>query len=181
MTRQSVYGDEPWDERHDELQMRTRVFAREVEDALSASLHELLPGAPGDRLHMHYGIEEMFFVLSGTPIFCNGETEEQLASGDVVRCPEGREGLHTFKNPTGQPARILAVSSRRFPDVLVYPEDGVAWVATRNPDFPAPESDDKGIIARFDLPPRNEHLVPPFGYLRTRLRRDVTPPASPKR
>jgi len=68
MTRQSVYGDEPWDERHDELQMRTRVFAREVEDALSASLHELLPGAPGDRLHMHYGIEEMFFVLSGTPI-----------------------------------------------------------------------------------------------------------------
>lgn len=31
--------------------------------------------------------------------------------------------------------------------------DGVAWVATRNPDFPAPEQGDPGIIARFELPP----------------------------
>jgi hypothetical protein len=33
---------------------------------LGASLIELLPGAPGGPLHMHYGVEEMFFVLSGT-------------------------------------------------------------------------------------------------------------------
>ena len=152
MTRQSFLGDEPWDAVHEELQTRTRVFARRVDDVLSASLHELLPGSPGDRLHMHYGIEEMFFVLSGTPILRNGQTEEQLAPGDVVRCPEGLDGLHTFTNPTSQPVRILAVSSRRFPDVLVYPEQGVAWVATRNPDFPAPGGGDPGIIARFELP-----------------------------
>jgi uncharacterized cupin superfamily protein len=134
------------------MQVRTRVFARQVDDVLSASLYELLPGSPGDRLHMHYGIEEMFFVLSGTPTLRNGRTEEQLAPGDVVHCPEGRDGLHTFVNPTSQPARILAVSSRRFPDVLVYPEQGIAWVATRNPDFPAPDEGDPGIIARFELP-----------------------------
>ncbi len=132
--------------------MRTRVFARQVDDVLSASLYELLPGSPGDRLHMHCGIEEMFFVLSGTPTLRNGQTEEQLAPGDVVHCPEGRDGLHTFVNPTSQPAQILAVSPRRFPDVLVYPEQGIAWVATRNPDFPAPDEGDPGIIARFELP-----------------------------
>jgi uncharacterized cupin superfamily protein len=152
MTRESFLGDEPWDAVHDERQVRTRVFAREVDDVLSASLHELLPASPGDRLHMHYGIEEMFFVISGTPILRNGQTEEQLAPGDVVHCPEGPDGLHTFTNPTSQPARILAVSSRRFPEVLVYPEDGIAWVATRNPDFPAPDGGDAGIIARFELP-----------------------------
>lgn len=152
MTRQSFLGDEPWDVVREEMQVRTRVFAREVDDLLSASLYELLPGSPGDRLHMHYGTEEMFFVLSGTPILRNGQTEEQLAPGDVVHCPEGRDGLHTFTNPTSQRARILAVSSRRFPDVLVYPEQGIAWVATRNPDFPEPDEGDPGIIARFELP-----------------------------
>jgi uncharacterized cupin superfamily protein len=152
MTRQNFLGDEPWDAVHAELQMRTRVFARQINDALSASLIELLPEWPGDRLHMHYGIEEMFFVLSGTPILHNSHTEEQLAPGDVVHCSEGLDGLHTFTNPTSQPARILAVSSRRFPDVLVYPEEGIAWVATRNPDLPAPDGGDPGIIARFELP-----------------------------
>ncbi len=81
MTRQSFLGDEPWDVVREEMQVRTRVFARQVDDLLSASLYELLPGSVGDRLHMHYGIEEMFFVLSGTPTLRNGQTEEQLAPG----------------------------------------------------------------------------------------------------
>lgn len=147
-----LLSDEPWDELHEDLQVRTRVFDRRVDDTLSASLYELLPGSPGFRLHMHYGAEEMFFVLSGTPTFRNGQTDEQLAPGDVVHCPEGLDGLHTFTNRTSEPARILALSAGRFPDVVAYPEHGIAWVATRNPDFPADEGTDKGIITRFDLP-----------------------------
>lgn len=152
MSKQNFLSEEPWDELHEDLQMRSRVFDRRVDDMLSASLHELLPGSPGFRLHMHYGSEEMFFVASGTPTFRNGRTDERLAPGDVVHCPEGLDGLHTFTNPTTEPVRILAVSAGRFPDVVAYPEQGIAWVATRNPDFPAPQNGDKGIIARFELP-----------------------------
>jgi uncharacterized cupin superfamily protein len=94
----------------------------------------------------------MFFVLSGTPTLRTGEGEEQLSPGDVVYCPEGIEGLHTFSNPTHEPVRILAVSTKRFPDVVAYPEQGIAWVATRHPERPVPEGGDKGIIARFELP-----------------------------
>jgi mannose-6-phosphate isomerase-like protein (cupin superfamily) len=65
---------------------------------------------PGFSLHMHYGAEEMFFFVSGTPTLRNGKTEEQLSPGDVVYCPEGIEGLHTFMNPTNEPARLLATS-----------------------------------------------------------------------
>ena len=79
--------------------------------------------------------------------------EEQLAPGDFVFCPEGRAGLHTFSNPTEEPAQILAISAGSFPDVVAYPEDGYAWVATRDPD---PEllarGGDPGIIARFEIP-----------------------------
>jgi mannose-6-phosphate isomerase-like protein (cupin superfamily) len=152
MARQSFLGDEPWDETYEELALRTRVFQRAPDQLLSGSLHELASGSPGFRLHMHYGAEEMFFVLSGTPTLRTGDAEEQLGPGDVVHCPEGRQGLHTFTNPTDRPVRLLAVSAGRFPDVVAYPEHGVGWVATRNPDFPAPSNVDPGIVARFELP-----------------------------
>jgi len=106
---------------------------------MGATLYELAPDAPGMRMHMHFGAEEMFFVLSG--------------SGDFAFCPEGRAGLHTFSNPSDEPAQILAISAGSFPDVVACPEHGYAWVATRDPD---PEllarGGDPGIIARFKIP-----------------------------
>jgi mannose-6-phosphate isomerase-like protein (cupin superfamily) len=152
--RQNFLGDEPWDEIHEELAVRSRVFHRTPDQLLTGSLHELAPGSPGFRLHMHYGAEELFFVVSGRPTLRTGAAEEQLGPGDVVHCPDGRDGLHTFTNPTDEPVRLLAISAGGFPDVVAYPEHGVAWVATRNPDFDAPGAD-PGIIARFDLPPED--------------------------
>lgn len=104
---------------------------------------------------MHYGLEEMFFVLRGTPTVRTPEGEEQLSPGDVVYFSEGPEGLHTFSNPTDEPVGMLGISTKRFPDVVAYPEQGIAWVATRHPERPVPEGTDEGVIARFDLPHGN--------------------------
>ena len=101
---------------------------------------------------MHYGVEEMFFVLSGTPTVRTPEGDEQLSPGDVVYFPEGPDGLHDFSNSTDQPVRLLGISTKRFPDVVAYPERGTAWVATRHPERPVPAHGDEGIIARFELP-----------------------------
>ena len=101
MLRLNFLEDGPWNEIHDELRTRVRWFGHPFgADMLGASLHELLPGAPGGPLHMHYGVEEMFFVLAGTPAVRTPEGEERLAPGDVVYFPEGPNGLHTFSNPT---------------------------------------------------------------------------------
>jgi uncharacterized cupin superfamily protein len=120
---------------------------------MGATLYELPAGTPESRIHMHFGAEELFFVMSGHPVFRGRDGSETLAPGDFVSCPEGRAGLHTFSNPTAEPARILAVSAGSFPDVVAYPEDGYAWVATRDPD---PEllamGGDPGIIIRFEIP-----------------------------
>jgi uncharacterized cupin superfamily protein len=70
----------------------------------------------------------------------------------VIYFPEGPDGLHDISNATEEPVRILAISTKRFPDVLAYPERGVAWVATRHPERPVAAGGDEGIIARFDLP-----------------------------
>jgi uncharacterized cupin superfamily protein len=151
--RLNFLDDEPWDEVDDGVH-RTRWFGHPFgADKLGASLIEYLPGAQGGPLHMHYGVEEMFFVLSGTLTLRTPEGEEELTAGDVVYFPEGREGLHDFSNPSDEPARMIGISSKRFPDVVAYPERGVAWVATRHPERPLPEGGDEGVIARFELPP----------------------------
>jgi uncharacterized cupin superfamily protein len=97
-------------------------------------------------------MEEMFVVLAGTPTLRTGEGEERLAPGDFVFCPRGRDGLHTFTNPTEEPARILAFSTLPVPEVVVYPELGKFGVATRNPLEPVPDGGDPGIVGLFDLP-----------------------------
>jgi uncharacterized cupin superfamily protein len=154
MRRLNFLQDDPWDEVDEDNRQRVRWFGHPFgADILGASLNELLPGAPGGALHMHYGVEEMFFVLSGNPSVRTPEGEEQLSPGDVLYFPEGPDGLHTFSNPTEEPARIIGVSSKRFPDVVAYPERGVAWVATRHPERPVAPGEDEGIIARFELPP----------------------------
>src|SRR5574340_388488 len=146
MRRLNFLADEPWDEVDDRDRKRVRWFGHPFEtDLLGASLTALLPGAPGGPLHMHYGVEEMFFVLSGTPTVRTPEGEELLSPGDVVYFPEGPDGLHTFSNPTGEPVRLLGISTKRLPDVVAYPASGVAWVATRHPERAVPEGGDEGV------------------------------------
>jgi uncharacterized cupin superfamily protein len=153
MRRLNFLEDDPWDEVQDDLRQRVRWFGHPLgANMLGASLTELQPGSPGGSLHMHYGVEEMFFVLGGTPTVRTAEGEEQLSPGDVVYFPEGPEGLHTFSNPTSEPVRLLGISTKRFPDIVAYPEQRVAWVATRHPERPVTEGGDEGIIARFELP-----------------------------
>jgi uncharacterized cupin superfamily protein len=155
MRRLNFLQDEPWDQVDDET--RVRWFGHPFgTDQLGASLIEYLPRAPDTPLHMHYGVEEMFFILSGTLTVRTPEGEEQLSPGDVVYFPEGPDGLHTFSNPTDEPVRLLGISAKRFPDVVAYPERGVAWVATRHPERPVPDGGDRGIIARFELAPSDE-------------------------
>jgi uncharacterized cupin superfamily protein len=153
MLRLNFLDDDPWDEVNEDFGLRARWFGHPFgADMLGASLTELQPGASGGAMHMHYGVEEMFFVLSGSPTVRTPDGEEQLSAGDVIYFPEGPNGLHTFSNPTDEPVRMIGISTKRFPDVLVYPERGVAWVATRHPERAVPEGGDEGVIARFELP-----------------------------
>ena len=155
MTRQNLFSGD-WDgdgSYGEETGLRHRTFWRPDDARMGATLWELAPGALGMRWHMHFGAEEMFFVLSGRPVFRTPQGEEQLGPGDFLFCPEGRAGLHAYSNPGEEPAQVLGMSAGGFPDVVAYPEHGYAWVATRDPD---PEllarGGDPGIVARFEIP-----------------------------
>jgi hypothetical protein len=81
MTRQNLFSD-VWDGDDEETGARHRVFWRPDDARLGATLYELPPGMQEDRIHMHYGTEEMFFVLRGSPLFRNRNGEEKLTPGE---------------------------------------------------------------------------------------------------
>jgi hypothetical protein len=83
MDRQNLFSDR-WDGENEAVRTRYRIFFRPDEARMGATLYELAPGAPETRMHMHFGAEEMFFVLSGRPLFRNQHGKEELAPGDFV-------------------------------------------------------------------------------------------------
>ena len=96
---------------------------------LGASLFELPPGGASFPLHAHYANEELIVVLAGRPSLTglDGELRE-LAPGDVVACPAGREGAHRLDNHRDEPARVLIVSTMRSPEINEMLEDETFWV-----------------------------------------------------
>jgi uncharacterized cupin superfamily protein len=149
MTRLNVFDDEPWDLNAEKMQVKGRFLGKPAgATELGASVYELAPGASGFHLHAHYGMEEMFVVLSGTPTLRTGEGEEQLRPGDFVFMPKGGKGLHTFTNRSDSAARVLAWSTAPIPEVVVYPELEKLYVVTRDPFDEGAD----GIVASFDWP-----------------------------
>ena len=91
MRRLNFLEDEPWDEVENDK--RVRWFGHPFgTDHLGASLIEYLPQAPGGPMHMHYGVEEMFFVLSGTL---------------TVRTPEVTRRRRLLPGRSGRAAHLL--------------------------------------------------------------------------
>ena len=152
MTRQNLFSG-LWDGDNDEAGTRHRVFWRPDDARMGATLYELAPGTPESRMHMHYGAEEMFFVLSGRPVFRNQHGKETLAPGDFVFCPEGRAGLHTFSNPADEPARDPGDQCRELPRRRRLSRTRIRVGGHSRSRSRAPgERGDPGIIARFEIP-----------------------------
>ena len=106
---------------------------------LGASLFEVPAGAATFPLHAHYANEELLIVLSGRPTLTgrDGDSRE-LEPGEVVAFPAGRAGAHRLDNETGEPLRILIVSTMKAPEINEMIEDESFWVRDyapgRSPD-----------------------------------------------
>jgi uncharacterized cupin superfamily protein len=148
--RPNVFADDPWEVVAEKMGVRGRQVAEPAgARELGVTIYEYEPGASGFNLHTHYGFEELFVVLRGRPTLRTADGERSLVAGEVIACPKGRDGMHTFANPGEESARILAISTLQFPDVVDYPELGTVAVATRHPFKPAAEGEDPGVVALF--------------------------------
>ena len=88
MIRQNLFSD-AWDGDNEEAGTRHRIFWRPDDARMGATLYELAPDAPEMRMHMHFGAEEMFFVLSGRPRLPEPRRRRGAGSGRLRLLPRG--------------------------------------------------------------------------------------------
>lgn len=80
----------------------------------------LPPGALSSLRHWHEEQDEFAVVLSGHPTLIEDEGETQLAPGDCLCWPKGRENGHHLINRTDSPAVLIAVGTRTPTEVCWY-------------------------------------------------------------
>jgi uncharacterized cupin superfamily protein len=106
---------------------------------LGASMFEVPPGGATFPLHAHYANEELLVVLSGRPVLTTLDGERELQPGEVVAFPAGRGGAHRLDNRTGEPVRVLLVSTMRAPEINEMFETKEFWVRDYVPGTEPPE------------------------------------------
>jgi uncharacterized cupin superfamily protein len=122
----NLHGDE-WDRTEDRPGWRSKdawVGKRIGGELLGGSLYELEPGERLFPYHTHHANEEWLLVVAGRPTLRTPDGEQELAEGDVVAFPRGEEGLHQVRNATGEPIRVLMLSTMILPDLVDYPDGG---------------------------------------------------------
>ena len=118
----NLNGDE-WDRVEERSGWKSKdawVGARIGSELIGGSMYEL---EPGDRLwpyHTHHANEEWVIVLRGRPTLRTPEGEHELSEGDVVAFVRGEQGAHQLANRTGEPIRVLMLSTLVSPDVIEY-------------------------------------------------------------
>ncbi len=110
----------------------SRIGERAGGRELGATLYEIRPGGAISPHHIHYGNEEILFVLSGSPEVRTPDGVRLLEAGAVVAFPRGKRGAHRVKNTSPEPARVLIVSTMNFPDVVEHPDTGT-WLSMSGP------------------------------------------------
>ena len=94
----------------------------------------LEPGEKAWPYHLHYGIEEMFFVLSGEGSIRYDNETYPIKEGDVIHTPTGEGTAHQIINTSSSPLKYLAISSHKSPELCYYPDSGKYGMYAQNSD-----------------------------------------------
>jgi uncharacterized cupin superfamily protein len=107
-----------------------RVGAAAGAQELGAALYELLPGGAVSPYHRHHGNEELLVVLAGRPALREPDGVRRLEAGAVVSFLPGPDGAHRISNPGPDVARVLIVSTMRYPEVAEHVSTNTTMVLT---------------------------------------------------
>jgi uncharacterized cupin superfamily protein len=119
----NVLSDD-WDEGYPQPDGYHANWKRLVAGRLAMGVYELLPGQTQCPYHFHHGNDELLVVLSGRPSLRTPEGERELAEGDAVPFPAGRQGAHQVVNRTAAHARYLVFARHVTPEVVEHLDSG---------------------------------------------------------
>ena len=81
----------------------------------------------------------MLIVLAGRPTLRTLDGKHELSPGDLIACPAGRAGAHRLDNRSGEPVRVLVVSTMLAPEINEFPDSGKVWARTFAPGAVRPD------------------------------------------
>jgi uncharacterized cupin superfamily protein len=99
-------------------------------EQIGGSVYELPAGQSICPYHYEFGCEEWLIVLSGRPTLRHPQGEDELRAGDTVCFPEGPDGAHKVTNRTDEMVRVLMLSTKQQPAVVVYPDSDKVGIWT---------------------------------------------------
>ena len=80
------------------------------------------PGKSNYPYHYHMGMEEVFYIISGTGVLDCPKGQITVSEGDAIVVPSGEGGAHRLTNTsTDEPLRYFEVDTCVDPEVVFYP------------------------------------------------------------
>ena len=109
-----------------------KVTGQESDGAFTV-IEQVIQPQGGPPPHVHHREDEAFYILDGTFSFLSGETQAEYQTGAFVYIPKGT--LHTFKNVSERPGKLLVVITPAGLEEFFYSIGSHADDATTPPPF----------------------------------------------
>ena len=136
----NLFGEQDWDGENDRDGYRHRatvIGKRLGASLLGCTLYELPPGEKTWPYHFELGCEEWLIAVSGRATLRGPDGERELEPGDVAVFPEGPAGGHQVLNRSGEPCRVLLLSSKGPLAVVHYPDSGKVGLWSQSEGYQA--------------------------------------------
>jgi len=98
---------------------------------LYVTFYTLLPGKANYPYHYHSGMEEVFYIISGTGTLRTPDGEKEVKEGDVIVFPANANGAHQLINTSDDVLIYLDVDTSSSPEVVFYPDKGDFRIMTQ--------------------------------------------------
>jgi uncharacterized cupin superfamily protein len=91
-------------------------------DQFGVNLTRLKPGAQSAQRHWHAIEDEFVFVVEGTLVLCENDSETVLRAGEAAGFKAGVANGHCLANRSGADAVYLEIGTRSARDEVDYPD-----------------------------------------------------------
>ena len=98
---------------------------------LYVTFYTLMPGKTNYPYHYHSGMEEVFYIISGTATLKTPDGEKTVTEGDVIVLPANEKGAHQLTNTSDDVLVYLDIDTAASPEVVFFPDKGDFRIMTQ--------------------------------------------------
>ena len=134
----TIFGSQPEHEKEFEFKNSVVSSPHATEGKLYVTFYTLLPGKTNFPYHYHSGMEEVFYIISGTATLKTPDGDKMVTEGDVIVFPANSNGAHQLTNTSDDVLVYLDIDTASSPEVVFYPDKGDfrIFTPTKTGNFP---------------------------------------------